>query len=299
MKYTLSLLGALIWLVVAAASQDADQMNDHSADEITDMTKQNAGLFIWYELNTNDKDAAIEFYTKVIGWGTQTSPMPGVPGDVYTMFAASDSAIAGVMQLDPRTMGDAPPHWVTYISVDDVDASLEKARGLGASVIVEAFDVPTVGRMALLNDPQGAVFAIYRPEETVADKPWPPSLHTFSWNELVTTDYQAAFNFYNELFGWEQIDSFDMGNGWMYLIYGHGDRMYGGMYDKPADQPGPPAWLFYINVNDIDEAVERVRANGGQVISGPMEVPGGDKVAQCLDPQGAFFALQQYPASTE
>lgn len=146
--------------------------------------------------------------------------------------------------------------------------------------------------MAVVADPQGAAFAVYKPAEAT-EQTWPPTSKMFSWNELATSDPVAATEFYKKIFGWDQTDDFDMGDGWMYYMYGHGDRTYGGIYKKPPDMPAPPHWLHYIRVDDIDGAVERVKEHGGQVLNGPMEVPGGDRVAQCMDPQGAAFALHE------
>lgn len=111
-----------------------------------------------------------------------------------------------------------------------------------------------------------------------------------AWVELATTDHEAAWSFYSSLFGWRKTEAMDMGEGWMYQLFGLGDTM-GGMFDKPADQPGPPAWLFYLHVDDVDAAVGQAKELGATLLSGPMEVPGGDRVAQLVDPQGAVFAL--------
>lgn len=255
--------------------------------------KLDRGLFLWYELMTSDKKAAMDFYTNVIGWKTQDFDWDGEAEQPYSMWLAGETAVGGIMQIEPSIMGDMPPHWRTFISVPNVDGAVKKAKDLGGSVIVEPFDVPKVGRMAFLADPQGAMFAVYKPSEEPANRPWPPPKLTFSWHELATTDYESAFSFYRKLFGWDNISDFDMGDDWIYLMYGHGDHMYGGIYDKPAEQPGPPAWLFYVRVDDIDGTVERVKNSGGQLLNGPMEVPGGDLIAQCMDPQGAAFALHQ------
>lgn len=184
----------------------------------------------------------------------------------------------------------APPHWMAYVAVDDVDATAKKAEKLGASLIVEPQDIPNVGRFAILQDPQGATIAIIRGDQEMP-LPGEPQVGQFSWHELATTDHEAALEFYSELFGWNETDAVDMGEMGTYQIYGQGDVPLGGMFNKSGDMPGPPAWLYYTRVGDIDKTVEKVRAKGGQVLNGPMEVPGGDRIAQCLDPQGAAFAV--------
>ncbi len=247
------------------------------------------GRFMWYELLTRDPGSAIDFYADVVGWGTQEWEGGESP---YTMWTANEAPVGGVMEL-PREAVDAgaPPHWLAYIGTPDVDATLARANELGASPIWGPLDVPTVGRMAGVCDPQGAVFAVYTPATPPAEDETPPSQGRFSWHELATTDWEAAWGFYSELFGWVKTDAMDMGEGNMYQMYGRGSFPLGGMYNKPPEVPGPAAWMLYAMVPDVNAAVEAVREEGGQVLNGPMEVPGGDLVAQCMDPQGAAFAV--------
>ncbi len=255
-------------------------------------TRVDRGRFLWHDLLTSNIDKAIEFYRHVIGWTTQAYDFQGNEGPAYTMWMAGDVPVGGVMQFDREMMGDLPPGWTAYVQVPDVDASLRQAVELGGSVIAEPMDIPTVGRMAGLADPQGAVIWLLAPGSS-EPMPEPPSLGSFSWNELVTSDMSAAFDFYRALFGWRQWDDLDMGGGMKYRMFGQGETMYGGMYDKPLNMPAPPHWLCYAVVEDIDAALNRVREKGGQVLNGPEEVPGGDRVAQCMDPDGAGFGLHQ------
>jgi predicted enzyme related to lactoylglutathione lyase len=242
------------------------------------------GKFVWYDLMTSDPQKAQAFYPKVVGWGT--TEWAGPPP--YTMWTVGQTPMAGVMQL-PAGAG-APPHWLAYIATPDVDATVAQAESLGAKVMVKSTDIPTVGRFAVLTDPQGAMFAAFSPQNT----PPPdgvPADGQFSWHELVTTDYEAAFRFYSTLFGWEKIEAHDMGEIGVYLIFGRNGQQLGGMFDKPPFMTAPPNWLQYISVDNADDAVKRVTANGGSVLNGPMDVPGGDRIAQCMDPQGAAFAV--------
>ena len=197
------------------------------------------------------------------------------------------------MQLPAEAQeAGAPSHWLAYTAVADVDATVAEAQGLGASVYVPGTDIPGAGRFAVLADPQGATFAVYTSSEPPPPEA-PAVVGQFSWHELMSGDYEAGFDFYSQLFGWEKQDAMDMSEGNMYQMYSRpGSFPLGGMYNKPADWPGPPAaWLFYISVDDVRTAVEKVQELGGQLLNGPMEVPGGDLVAQCLDPQGGAFAL--------
>lgn len=245
------------------------------------------GRFVWYELMTSDPGAAIEFYTQLIGW--TTAPFEG-GGQEYTLWMSGEMPVGGVMRLpEEAVVGGAPPHWLAYIGTPDVDASVEEAVACGGSVIVRPTSIADVGRFAVLRDPQGVVIAAYTP----AQEPPPevtPSPGCFSWHELATTDHEAAFAFYSSLFGWEKQETMDMGDAGVYQIYGRGGPPLGGMFDRSPEMPAA-AWLYYIMVDDVDRSAEVVKKLGGQVLIGPMEVPGGDRIVQCADPQGAVFAL--------
>ena len=175
----------------------------------------------------------------------------------------------------------------------DLDATPDNANKRGGNVLHRPEDIPEVGRFAVLADPQGAVFCAFKGLQDMADKDGQPQAGHVSWHELATTDHEAAFDFYSELFGWEKQQAMDMGDGFVYQMYGVGDTMLGGMYNKTDEQPGPPAWLYYTVVDDLDGAVGKVKKDGGRVIVEPMEVPGGSRVAVGLDPQGAAFGLHE------
>ncbi|MFW5740532.1 MAG: VOC family protein [Myxococcota bacterium] len=251
------------------------------------------GRLGWYDLMTTDIPGAIAFYTKVVGWETEE----WCDSEPYTMWKVSKGPIGGVMDLpeDAKKMG-APPSWMGYGVVSDVTASCKLAEKLGGKVLVQPMNIPEVGAFAVLSDPQGAVFAMIEALEEAPGHDDMKRAGEVSWNELMTTDYQGAFSFYESLFGWTKLDAMDMGPemGGIYQMFGRGKMPLGGMFNKPASMPGPTAWLFYFNVDDLDAALERVASNGGKVLNGPMEVPGGDRVAQCADPQGAAFALHAY-----
>jgi predicted enzyme related to lactoylglutathione lyase len=254
------------------------------------------GQFVWYDLATSDTDAAIGFYTDLIGWGTQEwegGPQP------YTLWTNNDAPLGGVMVLpeDAKKAG-APPHWMAYIDTPDIDAAVAQVGELGGVVHHPVTDIPGAGKFAVLADPQGAVFSVYASEQEPGEQKVPQP-GDISWHELGTTDYEAAFEFYSTVFGWQKTDEMDMGEGNIYMMYGVGGPPLGGIYTKPTDVPGPPAaWLYYITVDDVTAGAEKVKALGGQVLNGPMEVPGGsgDMVAQCMDPQGAAFAIHSTAA---
>lgn len=252
-------------------------------------TDRERGRFVWYDLMTRDTDAAAEFYRRVVGWRTKDRE-GRTPR--YTMWTVEKTPIGGVMSIDTSTRGDVPPHWMAYISTPDVDATVEQVTSLGGRLYSGPHDVPDVGRYAVLADPQGAAFSAFKPSGEMPGYPWPPQPGRFSWHELATSDNEAALDFYSELFGWEKTGEYDMGEMGVYQLYGDGDMTFGGMYNKTAEMKGPSFWLYYIQVNDIFRAVDVVKTQRGEVINGPMEVQGGHVVAQCMDPQGAPFALQ-------
>lgn len=259
------------------------------------MPDESRGRFCWFDLMTHDPQAAQAFYGRVVGWGTSIWEGMETP---YTMWTNGDNPQGGVMELpeEARAAG-APPHWLAYISTDDVDATAVRATELGGKVMVPPTDIPTVGRFAVLADPQGPMFAAFTALGATPGHDGTPELGEFSWHELATTDYEAAFAFYADLFGWEKTEAMDMGPAGIYQMYGSKGRTLGGMFNKGDDMPGPPSWLHYARVPDVHKAVEVVAELCGQVLNGPMEVPGGDWIAQCLDPQGAAFAVHHTKAS--
>jgi len=251
------------------------------------MANPNNGNFVWYEHMTGDAKAAVAFYAEVVGWKTQ----PFAEAGDYLMWVGSQGPLGGVMKLaeDAATMG-AKPSWMGNVQVEDVDATAALATKLGGKVYKEPTDIPTVGRFAVLADPQGAAIAIFRPNGSMA-------LHDnakegeFCWNELVTSDSDAAFKFYAELFGWKVIHEMDMGAMGTYRIYGVGEKQLGGMMTAPKGMPMPPMWIYYVGTNDLEAALARATKMGAKVINGPMDVPDGGRIVQLTDPQGAMFAL--------
>jgi predicted enzyme related to lactoylglutathione lyase len=253
------------------------------------MAESNIGRFVWTELLTTDPKAAIEFYKEVVGWKAQLAD------NDYTMWVSDQGPLGGTMALpeDARKMG-MPPHWTSYVEVADVDASTASARKLDARILVAPVDMPKIGRYAVVADPQGATICVFTPAT-------PMQLHDttkpgeFCWGELATTDHEAAFRFYGALFGWQKVSDFDMGPQGKYLIYGLAGKPMGGMFTKPKEMKMPPAWLYYAQAADLDGAVDRAKSRGAKLLNGPMDVPGGARIAQLSDPQGAVFCLHEEP----
>jgi uncharacterized protein len=247
------------------------------------------GRFIWYELMTTDVKAAATFYTKVVGWGAQDASMPGL---TYTFLTVGNAFASGLMGLpeEARQTGTTP-RWIGYVGVDDVDATVHRIRCLGGTVHVPPRDLLNVGRFSIVADPQMASLALIKwlkPRRQALGEPDEPG--RVGWHELLAADCATAFNFYTQLFDWQKTDA-EPGPAGPYHVFTVRGQTIGGMYAKPPLVPAP-LWLYYFNVTDINAAVERVRAGGGQVVEGPVEVPGGNWIARCVDPQGAMFALE-------
>ena len=243
------------------------------------------GRFVWFDLVTTDPDATHSFYAAVTGWGTTEWKGPVA----YTMWTAGGDTIGGVTDLPPDVSGS--PHWIAYIASTNVDETVRQAEDLGARVIKTAYDIPTVGRFAVVADPQGAVFAIFAPVGNAPGHEGEARVGEFSWHELATHDYPAAYRFYERLFGWRKTSLMKMGEGGEYQLFGRNGVVLGGMFNRSVDAAGTPSWLHYVLVSDVHRAASAVTSHGGKVVAGPMEVPGGDWIAQCVDPQGAMFAL--------
>jgi predicted enzyme related to lactoylglutathione lyase len=245
------------------------------------------GRFVWHELLTTDTKSAGKFFSKIIGWKTQAWG----PDASYTLFVSGDRQAAGLMALpDEAAKMGSPCYWQIYISTPNVDESAALAKSLGATVVKAAEDIPNVGRFAVLKDPQGAVFGLYKPNRPPAPDA-APGLGDFSWHELVTTDQKGAFAFYQRLFGWHETSSMDMGEMGTYQMFGVSKQSpMGGIMNKPPQMPGP-AWLSYIKVADARKTADAVKKAGAAIINGPMQVPGGDWIAQGVDAQGAMFAV--------
>ena len=255
------------------------------------MTEQTtiAGTFCWNELATRDAPAAKAFYTGLFGWTTQDKPMPGdMPGE-YTLFKLGDTDIGGGYAMVGEMFEGVPPHWLSYVAVEDVDAITARAEELGADILWPPMDVPDIGRMASFTDPTGAALAVYKG----AGKPERPDLGSkvgaFCWNELNTNDLDKATSFYTALLGWEA----DRKPGPMpYTEWKRGDSVVGGALQMdPAWGEIPPHWMVYVSVEDCDATVARAQELGGQVKMPPMDIPEVGRFSVLADPTGAVVSV--------
>ena len=253
------------------------------------------GSFIWYELMSPDVDGSKTFYDAVVGWSIETSST--FPNG-YRMIGREDGKFAGgVMPLtDEMRAHGARPVWLGYIGVAGVDAIAKEIEEDGGSVLMPPFDIPNVGRVAMVTGPEGAPFYLMDPVPPESDPN--ASSDVFSvdqpqhvrWNELWSSDPSKSVEFYTGRFGWVQNGDMDMGDMGKYQFFELDGTMIGAVMPTMPDMPRS-MWNFYIGVDDIDRAAEAVKAGGGQVINGPQEIPGGEYAVNGIDPQSAFFGL--------
>jgi uncharacterized protein len=248
-------------------------------------TKYTPGTFCWTDLATTDQGAAKAFYTSLFGWDVTDNPVGD--GMTYSMMSIDGKNVAAI-STQPQQQRDAgvPPAWQSYVSVESADGTAEKAGQLGATVHAPPFDVFEFGRMAVIQDPQGAFFIIWEakahPGAGLVNAPG-----ALAWNELASPDLDASKAFYSALFGWtvEQMEGMEM----PYLIIKNQDGwMNGGI--RPAQGPEPSYWLNYIGTEEIDAGIAKVSELGGSKLMGPIDI-GSGKIAIVQDPQGAVFAL--------
>jgi predicted enzyme related to lactoylglutathione lyase len=248
-------------------------------------TKYAHGVFSWPDLSTTDQDAAKEFYGALFGWVPDDQPV--ADGVSYSLMKLGGKDVAAI-STQPQQQRDAgaPPTWNSYITVDSADDALTRAKELGATVHADAFDVMDVGRMGVVQDPQGAYFLVWEPKNHIgaALVNVPGAL---CWNELASPDQDASSSFYGDLFGWT-TDAME-GAPFPYLVIKSADgRTNGGI--RPQIPPEPPYWLVYFGIEDVEAGVAKVEELGGSKLAGPMPI-GPGQIAIVQDPQGAVFAL--------
>lgn len=255
------------------------------------------GSFVWYELMTTDPDGARDFYGKVVGWKIAGARDPQAGGLDYRHIVRDDGGSnGGVLGLTKEMCdGGARPCWLGYLSVADVDAAVAAIVADGGKALMPAFDLD-VGRIAMVADPQGVPIYVMAPIPPAHDPHASSDVYDryavqhISWNELYTPDVDGARAFYAKHFHFEFNDKMPMGPMGDYWFIDHGGETIGAMMQKPPQVP-VGMWNLYIRVADIEAAAEAAKANGGQVLNGPMEVPGGDWIINGMDPQGAPFSL--------
>jgi len=253
------------------------------------------GSFCWHEIGTHDAKAAKAFYGALLGWSLEDRPMGPNPEDTYTMCRVAGGDVGGLYEMRGPQFEGVPSHWMTYIWVDDVDAATTKARSMGATVMSEPMDIPGVGKMAVLQDPAGATFAIYKGTEHSGAARLGPVPGAVGWNELMTTDVDQAKAFYSALFGWGTRAT-DLPTGGEYVLFRMGDNDVGGLMAMSGAmwQGIPPHWMTYVAVADVDAAVRKTGEMGGKVHVPATDIPGIGRFAVLEDPTGAVFSVIKF-----
>ncbi len=253
-----------------------------------EMTKYPSGMFNWVDLATSDLDAARKYYGTLFGWTREDQPLPD--GGVYVMAKIGGKAVAGMSTLPPG-QENIPPHWNCYISVDDIEKTTAKAAGLGGTVAVPAIDVMGFGKMAVVSDPEGAVFCLWQPQAHIGAERVNET-GAFCWNELFTRNPAAAGEFYSQLFGWK-IQKDESVAPYVYVAYLDG-REIGTMLEIQKDWgPMPAHWTVYFAVDHCEDWLARSGQLGGQTFMPPEDIPGVGRFAGVSDPQGARFQVIQ------
>jgi predicted enzyme related to lactoylglutathione lyase len=259
--------------------------------------KHAPGSPCWFELSTNNQDAAKQFYSDLFGWTIVDNPMG--PDAVYTIFQIDGLDVGACSTLQPEQLsGGVPPNWAVYIAVESADATAAKVTKAGGSVVAPPFDVMDHGRMSVLQDPAGAMFSVWQAKAHTGTRIG-DVMHIVGWIELTTTDERQAAKFYGEVFGWKVTDGKGKAPG--PEDYGHienGDAAIGGI--PPAnmrDEDTPPNWMIYVEVADTAAMTTKARSLGATVMMGPMDIGDNGTISVLTDPQGAVFALHQSTAS--
>jgi uncharacterized protein len=247
-----------------------------------------AGSFCWIELATTDQQAAKSFYFRVLGW--QVTDFPMAPGEAYSMFQLQGRDMAGgyTLRKDQRLHG-VPPHWMLYIAVENADATAARVTKAGGTVIVPPFEVMDIGRMAVFQDPTGAMFSIWQAKKHSGIGA--SGNNTLCWADLNTTDPERAARFYSEIFDWQVSKAASDPSGYLHIK--NGEHFIGGM--PPGDRAGaadmPPHWMLYFALADVAGGVANVSQAGGKVMMSATAIPNVGTMAVVADPQGAVFAL--------
>lgn len=254
-----------------------------------EITKHRPGNFCWLDLATTDTAAAKTFYSRLFDWTMED--MPAGEGMTYTILYRGGKDVAGLslMQKEQRDQG-VPPYWFTYVAVEDAVAAAKKAASLGGALLADAFDVMDAGRMAIVQDPTGAVFGMWEPKSHIGTRliGEPGSL---AWTELMTTDTAKAEAFYRGLFGWGK-NVMDMGEAGIYTVYQNGGEPAAGMMKITPDMgPMPPNWMAYFAVPDCDATAKQITTLGGTICVPPTDIPNVGRFGTAQDPQGAAFAF--------
>jgi uncharacterized protein len=253
---------------------------------MANIDKHPAGSFCWIELHASDQNAAKKFYSSLFGWEAHDSPMG--PGEFYTEFKLQGREAGAACTLRPDEKG-IPPYWMLYIAVQNADDAAAKVPKLGGKAFGPAFDVMDAGRMAIIQDPVGAVFCVWQAKKNAGIGIAEVS-GTLCWADLSTPDAKRATDFYSGLFGWNISAAEKDSSGYLHIK--NGEHFIGGIPPSAHRQPGvPPHWLIYLQVDDVDATAAKAKGMGATLHLAPMTMEGVGRMSVIADPQGAVFAI--------
>lgn len=250
-----------------------------------EVTKHEPGAFSWVDVMTTDQDGAKNFYGRLFGW--EVDDLDAGEGQTYSLFRLRGKAVAAASTLPQQHAAQGvPPMWNSYVTVGDVEAITKSVEAAGGKILQGPFDVLTAGRMSVVMDPTGGTICLWQPKDMIGAE-ITAETNTFSWNELMTPDAEAAKSFYSEVFGWT-YDAMDTPNGTYWLVK-NGDVMNGGIMKPPGEMPS--VWTVYFNVDDTDASVAKAQELGGSVVMPADDYPDVGRIAWLKDPQGATFGI--------
>ncbi len=259
------------------------------------MTLQDqVGTFCWWSLMTKDVAKANDFYQKLFDWKLDEIELPGQ--DKATVYVAGKGGFGNPVPLENDF--PASSHWMSYITVEDVEAACQQVEKLGGKVCIPAFDIPTIGQTAVLTDPMGAAFHVFTPiagnEDDCEMNMIGNGLGEVCWMELMVDDPSPLIPFYSEMFGWKFSDPMPM-NGVEYISFGKSGENVGGILQRPPSLPTmPPVWMNYFAVTSVDDYAGKVKALGGKIVMEKMEIPGTGYFSCMEDPTGAHSYLFEW-----
>jgi uncharacterized protein len=250
-----------------------------------------AGSFCWADLATNDTENAKSFYAELFGWEPRDTPTDA--GPPYTMLLKDGKQVCALYPIGPDE-GVVPPHWRSYVTVEDTEAATTAVSAHGGNVLMPPVDILDAGCMSIIQDPTGAVLGLWQPQRNPGAQLWNQA-GAVCWNELLTRDPDRAERFFGDLFGWTTRSSQSLADGEYRLLLNRGEQIGGLLRIRPEWGDMPPNWTVYFGVDDCDRAVAVAQQQGGNLLFPAMEIPNVGRFAYLQDPQGAVFAVIQHP----
>ena len=244
------------------------------------------GTFAWFNLMTKNKDTANSFYKDLFNWQFEDYEIPGV--GTSTCYIAKDKYFGSPIPLEQNT--PFPSHWIPYIAVADVDTCCQQIQQNSGKICFEPFDIPTIGRTAIVNDPVGGVFHIYTPENKNEDlKVTGHEAGQICWLEMMLKDPNQVIPFYEKVFGWRVQKPSDINNTQYFSFEINGEKLGGFLATPPGCEETHPAWTPYFTVDNAEDSEQRAQKLGGKVVMPKMHIPDTGFASLIQDPSGAHF----------